>query len=150
MKTITEGHYQMRFVKLPGILTTPTPPPPTPAILVPVHFFLLSFPHYSFTLMISLGGSSPHGTVRGKLFCWPLISGFEAGGDATTLVRACVMVYGWGGSVGGGGVKRAHRLDTPATRKTKTVALKRNIKCTRRGSPSCHCRGTCARALQYV
>lgn len=36
--------------------------------------------------MISLGGSSPRGTVRDTLFCWPLISGFsgfEAGGGAT-------------------------------------------------------------------
>lgn len=79
VKTITEGHYQMRFVKLPGI-STPLHPPTT--VPVPVHFILLSFLHYSFTLMISLGGSSPHGTVRGALFCWPLISGFEAGGGA--------------------------------------------------------------------
>lgn len=39
VKTITEGHYQMRFVKLPGI-STPLHHPPT-TIPVPVHFILL-------------------------------------------------------------------------------------------------------------
>lgn len=97
VKTITEGHYQMRFVKLPGI----SPPTHPPAVLVPVHFVPLSFLHYSSTLMISLGGSSPHGTVRGTLFCWPLISGFEAGGGATAGegLRNGLSV-GWGGEEG--------------------------------------------------
>lgn len=85
--------------------------------------------------MISLGGSSPRGTVRGTLFCWPLISGFEAGGGATAgeSLRNGLSVGGGGGTRG---VKRAHRLDTPVTRKTKTVALKQNSKCARWGSPA--------------
>lgn len=55
--------------------------------------------------MISLGGSSPRGTVRGTLFCWPLISGFEAGGGATAgeSLRNGLSVGGWGlGGTGGG------------------------------------------------
>ena len=60
-KTITEGHYQMRFVKLPGI-SLPLPHPPLlpcslPSFSLPL--FLPSFFHYSLTLMISLGGSGP-------------------------------------------------------------------------------------------
>lgn len=85
--------------------------------------------------MISLGGSSPRGTVRGTLFCWPLISGFEAGGGATAgeSLRNGLSVGGWGAPRV---VKRAHHLDTPATRKTKTVALKQNSKSARRGFPA--------------
>lgn len=44
VKTITEGHYQMRFVKLPGIQPpTPTPPPSPPCSrpLLPAFFFAL-------------------------------------------------------------------------------------------------------------
>lgn len=110
-------------------------PPPTLTILLPVHFLLLSFLHYSFSLMISLGGSSPRGTVRGTLFCWPLISGFEAGGGATAgeSLRNGLSVGGWGAP---GVVKRAHHLDTPATSKTKTVALKQNSKSACWGFPA--------------
>lgn len=62
-KTITEGHYQMRFVKLPGISLHPSSPPRLLAslflsFLLP-SLFLPSFFHYSLTLMISLGGSGP-------------------------------------------------------------------------------------------
>lgn len=54
--------------------------------------------------MISLGGSSPRGTVRGTLFCWPLISGFEAGGGATAgeSLRNGLLVGGGGGGHQGG------------------------------------------------
>lgn len=61
------------------------------------------------------------------------------------------MVYRWGGGGGGGAreVEGTHQLNTPATRKTKSAALKQNSKCARRESPAATAGDACAGAPQH-
>lgn len=73
--------------------------------------------------MITLGGSAPRGTVRGTLFCWPLIWVFEADGGAADGEGL------WNGVHGGGCGGPPHHSNTPMSSKMKTMALKQNSKC---------------------